>query len=159
MTVQTSERVRFRGEDRELLSTPLCDYLRQKGLSKLFDDWTSTDLWRGYEGTWEVDDGRLYLSHLHGYLKDGTIASMRSVFPECGGRVFASWYSGTLRIPDGRLLCPAVGGFEHIYERDILLTVQNGLIVDEELRENSFVEPVIDHSKTAWEDCDPFPED
>src|ERR1700690_2290404 len=53
----------------------------------------STACWRGYIGTWELKDGRFYLTNISGkYRVDGN------------DPVFADWFSGVLRIPDGELL-------------------------------------------------------
>ncbi len=155
MTVQDPEVIQLRGEARSMLSTPLCEFLRERALNVLFDDWAMSCLWRGYVGTWEVLDGRLYLVHLGGWLKDGTGASIQTVFPSSEGPIFADWFTGVLRIPDGELICEAVGGFDHQYERDIFLAVERGDIVREEMVHHEVVRP--HRVKPSLEDR--FPDD
>ena len=51
---------------------------------------------RGYQATWEIRDGRLYLIGLQGTLAGGRAGSLADLFPDFGRRVFAHWFSGTL---------------------------------------------------------------
>lgn len=59
-----------------------------------------------------------------GPLEDGTPASLASVFPEFPERVFAHWYSGTRRIPQGRRLQYVHMGYGSTCERDLLLEIE-----------------------------------
>jgi len=83
-----------------MCSEPLGDYFAFGGRNPEFE-FNCTALWRGYIGTWEIVGDRLYIVGLSGTLKDGTEATLETVFPGYPDRVFAHWYSGTLRIPEG----------------------------------------------------------
>jgi hypothetical protein len=135
MTAQFSERLIFEGQQVALLSNPLNDYFALGGSDPGFES-TSTALWRGYVGTWEILNDRLYLVELNGTLKSGDEASMESVFPGFTERVFAHWFSGCLRIPQGKRLEYVHMGYASTYERDVLLTLQNGVVVAKEVRVN-----------------------
>jgi hypothetical protein len=87
MTAQFSERLIFEGQQVALLSNPLNDYFALGGRNPGFES-TSTALWRGYVGTWEILNDRLYLVELRGTLKSGDEASVASVFPDFSDRVF-----------------------------------------------------------------------
>jgi hypothetical protein len=50
--------------------------------------------------------------------------------------VFAHWFSGRLRIPQGKLLEYVHGGYASTYERDVLLTLKNGVVISQEVRVN-----------------------
>jgi hypothetical protein len=56
---------------------------------------------RGYQGTWEIREGRLYLIALVGTLKDGAQANLATLFPNSPDGVFAHWYSGPVIEPEG----------------------------------------------------------
>jgi hypothetical protein len=55
---------------------------------------------RGYKGTWEIREGRLYLIKLVGTLADGSKADIATFFPDAPDGVFANWYSGPLIKPE-----------------------------------------------------------
>lgn len=79
----------------------------------------STACWRGYIGSWEVRDGRLYLTGVQGryeVLGDEPVP--------------ADWFSGVLRVPRGELLRYVHMGFESVYERDLYVKVEAGTVVE-----------------------------
>jgi hypothetical protein len=88
----------------------------------------STALWRSYVGDWEIVAGRLYLVSLSGTLADGSDLSLESVFPGFPDRVFAHWYTGTIRVPRGQRLHYLHMGYGSIYERDEMLDFEQGLL-------------------------------
>lgn len=122
MTAQIPESLHFQGEDLALCTNPLDSYFSLGGAKPAFAD-TSTALWRGYIGRWDIVDGRLYLVGLSGTLEDGTPASLETVFPGYGQRVFAHWYTGTLRLPQGRRPKYVHMGYGSVHERDLLIDV------------------------------------
>lgn len=131
MTAQIPETLSFRGKDHALCNEPLGDYFRIARIETPFAS-PSTALWRGYRGKWEIVDGRLYLVALHGRLRNGEGATLATLFPDYPQRVFAHWYSGRLRLPEGRLLDYVHGGYDSRYERDVFLTFERGVLVGEE---------------------------
>jgi hypothetical protein len=135
MTAQMAEVLVFEGETHPMMATPLADYFQLGGHDPGFQA-TSTALWRGYVGRWEIIDARLYLTQLSGYLRSGAEASIGSVFPGFEARVFAHWFSGTIRLPMGKLINYVHGGFASRYERDLLLKIDNGVLVAKTLRHN-----------------------
>jgi hypothetical protein len=136
MTAQVSERLLYEGQAVPLRSTPLASYLKQGGKQGAFQS-TSTANWRGYVGSWEIADNQLYLVGLSGTLKDGTAANVATVFPKSAERVFARWYSGALRIPQGALLEYVHAGFGSRYERELLLNIEEGVVMSTSVQENS----------------------
>lgn len=135
MTAQIAERLLYQGQTWSMCSNPLNDYFAFGGASPGFR-WECTALWRGYVGLWEILDDRLYLLELNGTLEDGSAASLASVFPDYPERVFAHWYSGTLRIPQGRLLKYVHMGYGSTYERDLLLEIERGVVVASGVKHN-----------------------
>lgn len=98
MTAQIAEKLLYQGERVAMCTNPLGDYFAMGGFNPGFES-TSTALWRGYVGGWEIVDGRLYLLSLDGTLEDGIDATLETLFPGFPDRVFAHWHSGTVRIP------------------------------------------------------------
>lgn len=65
MTAQISEGLIYEGQQLSMCTNPLGDYFAMGGDRPRFED-NCTALWRGYVGTWEIVDGRLYLIKLRG---------------------------------------------------------------------------------------------
>ena len=124
MTAQFREKLYYKGYELLMCTTPLASYLAKSGKSPEFGS-LCTACWRGYTGTWEIDRGRLFLIGLKGYLKNGALLTMSSLFPR-QPRVFASWYSGDLRIPRGKMLKNIHMGFASMYEEELIFTIESG---------------------------------
>jgi hypothetical protein len=78
---------------------------------------SSTACWRGYVGTWQVRDGRLFLVALAGsYALIGSEP------------LFADWFTGVLRVPAGRELEDVHMGFGSVYEEELHLRVEEGVV-------------------------------
>jgi hypothetical protein len=135
MTAQIGETIHFQGQRYSMCSEPLNDYFSFGGEKPDFVS-PSTALWRGYTGTWEIVNDRLYLIELAGHLEDGSECTLDTIFPGFPDRVFAHWYSGTLRIPDGKLLEYVHQGYGSTYERDIYIEVSRGCVTDLEVMTN-----------------------
>ncbi|OYU75618.1 MAG: hypothetical protein CFE32_13595 [Alphaproteobacteria bacterium PA3] len=103
MTAQVPEILLLDGEKHGMCTEPLARYLRSIGTKANFRA-PNTSCWRGYIGTWGVIDGRLCLTAIEGNLKSGEIANLETIFPNATGPVFAHWFSGVLRIPQGEVL-------------------------------------------------------
>lgn len=139
MTAQIPERLRYQGEDLAMCTTPLSNYFTVGGKNPGFE-FNCTALWRGYVGSWEIVDDRLYLVGLNGTLEDGTDATLASIFPGFPYRVFAHWYTGTIRIPQGKMLEYVHMGYGSTYERDLLLEIERGVVVSTRAQHNGVAE-------------------
>ena len=128
MTAQIAEVLVFEGVTHHMLATPLDDFFKFGGRNPGFQA-NSTALWRGYVGSWEMVDQRLYLTSLRAQLASGAAASLGSVFPGFEDRVFAHWFSGTIRLPMGKRLQYVHSGFASRYERDVFLKMEAGVLV------------------------------
>ena len=135
MTAQIAEVLVFEGVSHHMLATPLDDFFKWGGRNPGFQV-NSTALWRGYVGSWEIVDQRLYLTSLSARLKSDAEASLGSVFPGFEDRVFAHWFSGTIRLPMGKLLQYVHSGFSSRYERDVFLEIKAGVLVSRSERHN-----------------------
>ena len=136
MTAQISESLHYQVENLPLCTNPLDSYFALGGARPDFAD-TSTALWRGYVGRWDIVDGRLYMVGLSATLTNGQPATLDTVFPGYGERVFAHWYTGTLRVPQGRRLKYVHMGYASTYERDLMLEVERGVLRGTWVRHNA----------------------
>lgn len=135
MTAQIPERLRYQGEDVAMCTNPLSDYFTLGGVNPRFES-NCTALWRGYVGSWEIVDDHLYLIGLNGTLEGGADASLATIFPDYPDRVFAHWYSGTIRIPQGKQLEYVHMGYGSTFERDLFLDIERGVVVATRVRHN-----------------------
>jgi len=135
MTAQASERLLYQGEMRSMCAEPLGMYFALSGVKPDFQ-FTCTALWRGYIGSWEIIDDRLYLVELSGRLMGGTDANLETLFPGYPDRVFAHWYSGKVRIPQGKLLECVHMGYGSVYENDLFLFFDKGVVTKSEVAVN-----------------------
>lgn len=142
MTTQLAETLIHEGKTVSLFSNLLNDFFRQGGHDPGCES-TSTAMWRGYLGTWEIVNGRQHLVELQDPLKFGDEASLESVFHGFPDRVFAHWDSGRLRRPHGKPLKYVHMGDGSRYERDAFLTLLNGVVVN----------PFMAHNGVAQEDA------
>ena len=89
------------------------------------DDWTCTACWRGYIATWEIRNGRFYLN---GFDKKYEIVGDEPIL--------ATWISETIRIPQGEMLEYIHMGYASTYEKDLFITVENGVVKDRRVVDN-----------------------
>jgi hypothetical protein len=147
MTAQIAEKLLYQGEQVAMCTNPLGDYFAMGGFNPRFES-MSTALWRGYVGGWEIVEDRLYLVSLDGTLEDGTDATLETVFPGFPERVFAHWYSGTVRIPQGKQLEYVHMGYASKFEQDLLLEIERGVVVATRVRQNGVAES--DHAPEGY---------
>mgnify|MGYP003583842587 CR=1 FL=1 len=97
----------------------------------------STANHKGYEATWSVVAGKLFLVALAGVAESTSEQDVSTVFPGCSGPVFAEWFSGKIDIQSGRIVEPAE--FNPLFEHQIALTFRSGRVVSKERLERKFV--------------------
>ena len=125
MTEQVPEVFSYEGAHVLTCSMPLSKYLALTGNTRMFAGNCSA-LWRGYRGTWEIRDGRLYLTHLSGQLQNGEVADLNTLFGGHDHPVFADWYSGALIIFRGAELDFVHDDHARIVENDLIVEIDHG---------------------------------
>lgn len=138
MTAQSKEKLKYKGQNLLMSSTPLSQYFAMGGYNPGLRSFITSN-WRGYIGTWEILDNRLYLVELRGtvFADEGEReVSLKDIFPDYPKRVFAHWYTGSLRIPEGELLEYVHMGFQSTYESDLLLEIEKGVLIQVKHRKN-----------------------
>ena len=147
MTAQAREKLIYNGQEYHLATEPLSPYLEKNKIKFVAP---STACWRGYYGSWLIESDKLYLTDLTAYAKtqtnertlfDGVEVGLEYLFPN-QNKVFAEWYSGTLRIPYGKMIYYQHSGYDSIYEKEILLKIESGkLIYSDEIDNTHSINP------------------
>jgi hypothetical protein len=131
MTAQASEILFYKGEEYQITSEPLTDFL--KNSTKSFN-WTNTGCWRGYIGTWKIDNNKLFIVKLEGNSTSGSVG-LDYLFPN-QKEVFANWFSGELKVPQGEMIKYIHRGHFSVYEKDIIFTFSKGIITKQVIVDN-----------------------
>ena len=138
MTAQMPEKLFYKGEEYGIEIEPLGDLLSKSDILRP-GDWSHwSSCWRGYIGSWEIEDNKLYLVGLEGDA-DKESTDLNYVFPN-QEKVFASWFSGQIRLGLGKYLGSEHMFYGSIYEKDLVLTLEDGVVTHEEEFDNSDVE-------------------
>ena len=135
MTAQATEKLIYKDQKLNLCSNPLTRYLETIRNNLKFVAHSSSN-WRGYIGTWRIEDHRLYLSKLNGTVQEAhneREIDLTYLFPDYPDGVFAHLYTGELRCVQGRLINYSHGGYGSIYETDLFLRVERGVVLDERI--------------------------
>jgi hypothetical protein len=138
MTAQVAETLIYHGKELMMFSNPLNPYLRANGIQ--FES-PSTANWRGYKGTWEIKGSeeageRLYLIGLRAHRSYKDIIGLEDIFPGFPNGVFAHWFSGEIRLPQGNQLKYVHMGYASTYEFDLFLEIKKGLVVNKRALHN-----------------------
>lgn len=133
MTAQAGDTLIFEGESYTIASEPLYDYLEQKGIEFIS---MSTACWRGYLATWEIKKDKLFLTELEAYVGNYSKVELSYLFPG-KKEVFAEWFSGEIIVQHGKMLQYFHAGYESIYEKEMYLIFENGVLSDRREAYNS----------------------
>lgn len=140
MTAQASEMILIDGIEQSLCTEPLEYYFGMAQHRPDFDA-NCTAIHRGYIATWQILNDRLYLIDIDGEISTGidssTKVTINDLFPGYTERVFAHWYSGELRIPQGELLHYVHGGYASSYEQDLFIKIVHGIVISQRTQVNS----------------------
>lgn len=147
MTAQVPDGLKIGDQTYRLFTNPL-DTLPAYRRPHFVSD--NTACWRGYVAYWEIKDDTLYLVDLFGSvcvrpeIEGAARASCgghhrngcetrkiraNDLFDMSAGLLPADWYSGDLRVPQGRQLKYIHMGYASRYERYLILEIANGRLV------------------------------
>lgn len=135
MTAQVREIIIYEEQEYRMEEYPLHYYLSKIKTDIMFDD-TFSACWRGYAGRWEIIRNKLYLTGLSNMTGSGYEFSMKTLFPG-QEKVFAEWYSGELRIPRGEMIDHDHRRHIEIYEEDLFLEIENGILINRRVIKNT----------------------
>lgn len=139
MTAQVSETLIYHGKEIMMFTNPLGPYLQANNISFISPH---TANWRGYVGTWEIKGSeeageRLYLVELKAHRSYEDIVGLEEIFPGFPDGVFAHWFSGTIRLPQGKQLKYEHMGYMSVYEYDLFLEIKKGVVTNKHAVHNT----------------------
>lgn len=157
-TGQAPDVLIYDGKIYNLFSNPLEDFYKNEKDRPQFlitPGGTSSGNWRGYVGFWEISEDSLYLKGLDSWLCEGSAVEKATGKAGCSrvdiknlfgskfsqNRVSADWFTGELRIPDGKQIQYVHMGYGSIYEKDIVISVSKGKITGKMIIDNTKKEP------------------
>ncbi len=129
MTAQVMEVLVHKGEEFFMAAEPLRSYLYDQSPNLQFDA-PHTACWRGYKGTWEIVQGKLFLTDLDAYGP-----SIEEIF-DVPLPVFAEWFAGEIRVVVGEQLLYVHMGYGCLYEKDLYIRIEKGIVIAEEEIDN-----------------------
>ena len=134
MTIQAGDILSYNRKKTTIATEPLKPYLETRNdVSFVFK---STALVRGYVGSWKIKNKKLYLVSLVGFIKNNKKVDLRYLFPNTT-EVFAVWFSGDIRIPEGDMLQKNNIGYASIFARDRILNFNKGMLIAETVIDNT----------------------
>ena len=141
MTAQESDSLNYNNIDYSLFSDPLGQYFEKQGY-KYGLRAPHTANWRGYTADWIITDNTLKLVGFNGHLAEedpelGQVIGLEMFGLTKGQCMDATWFTGELRVQDGKMLEYVHAGWASIYEREIILTIQGGQLIDETVIDNT----------------------
>ena len=130
MTIQAGDILSYNGEKITIVTEPLKPYLESRSdISFIFK---STALVRGYIGTWKIKNKKLFLVSLIGFIENNEKVGLNYLFPN-KKEVFADWFSGQIRIPEGNLVKKINIGYASVFERDRMLKFNKGILISDDV--------------------------
>jgi hypothetical protein len=116
-----------------------------------FQEHPNTACWRGYVAEWVIDEGKLFLLKVNGYVSYRGVqsgprskleelrgtnfdifhnkvpATLSEIFGPVSERVLATWFSGELRVPVGEMIEYVHAGYGSRFPKYLLVPVVNGV--------------------------------
>jgi len=143
MSAQLPDKIIFNGASLDLYSNPLEEYFRSKKRKPAFN--TSSQCVRGYVAQWEISHNRLLLKEIQGnylyrnifFQKKYKKISIADLFQKAKNKmVKATWFSGKLRIPQGKMTAFDDHGYASRFEKEIIISVEKGDVVKTVMLDN-----------------------
>ena len=132
MTKQAAEVLILNGEKTSINAKPLQQYLQTRKEIKFKSH--STACYRGYEGTWEIKDNKLFLVRLKASVEGHDEVGLSYLFPG-EDIVFANWFNGNISIDQGKMLDYVHMG-NSLYEKNFVMNFTNGVLVNQYVIDN-----------------------
>lgn len=153
-TAQMPDKLVYNGKTYSIFSNPLESYFeKEKSRPDHLFGFSCTAVWRGYVATWSIDDGYLYLIKL----VEGTCGSkpneipLSKIFPGKETKIKAEWFTGRLKIPQGKMLSYVHMGYGSVYEKELILNIEKGKLISEEVIDNTARKLPSEEEKTIQE--------
>lgn len=133
MTAQLSDTLYYCNNAHSMCNEPLSKYLNDRSIKFVMP---STALNRGYIARWLLSENKLYLIGLKAHLDHDNHVGLGYLFP-LQEKVFADWFSGTIKINQGNLIKYVHSGYGSVYQRSVYLVIENGHLMNEYVKNNN----------------------
>ena len=149
-TAQIADVLIWNGDTLKLFSNPLelradRDSLRVQIFNEKTRKYSEEDIFsfstacnRGYRAEWIIVNDSLFLNNIHDCFNGNITINLSNIFSNIGEnqKLFASWVNGDLYVPQGELILHVNLGYKSIFERETVLSIENGLLKNYELFHN-----------------------
>ena len=127
MTAQVSDNIFIDSQKHRLYCEPLESFWNYDNPKPAFVS-PHTACWRGYIASWKIEGSKLYLTQIE---TENENLKMEKLFPDRQAPVFADWYTGELRVPQGEMTEYVHMFYQSTFESDLFLLADNGIILRE----------------------------
>ena len=132
MTAQFSDHIVMEGQEHRLYCEPLEMFWNGDNPKPDFAP-PHTGCWRGYIASWKVEGSKLYLT---GIDTENENLKMEKVFPDRKPPIFADWFTGELRIPQGEMIQYVHMFYQSRFESDLFLLIDYGIVLKKWIVDN-----------------------
>jgi len=135
---QIPERLIYNDATMMMFSTPLESFFSEVDPKPkiMVEEAKITACVRGYIGTWKIENGYLYLVSLR-YCMEQKEIPLSLIFPFGKPPIEAIWFTGVLRIPQGKMLKYRHMGFLSDFEKDLFIEIKEGKYIKEWVVDNT----------------------
>lgn len=135
MSAQLPDKILLDGRLLDLYSNPLEQYwIRNDTKRPRFV--SAPNCQRGYIAHWEIRDNQFLLTAIGGtYEKwsflgfEKTLYTLKTFMPQAKGKpVKATWFSGKLRVPKGKMTMYEHHGYDSRFEQETIITIDKGVL-------------------------------
>lgn len=140
----------YKADTLKLMNIPLKQYIDTTQINprKMFknEECQNMIVRRGYASTWKIENDSLYLMSIKTVCSDSRMDNSNVEYADLNGviigkyvngKVLVDWFSGSLYSPIGKCIFSADDGYVTSYEREFELNIQNGILMGENLLDNS----------------------
>ncbi len=136
-TAQEPDIIIIEGKKLNLNTNPLSSYLQKNPDALPKTSYQRTSNWRGYTATWSINDGLLFLNNVEMRFPNEDKSSREALVKDVLAEIFppphpvyASWYTGTLIIPDGKQVEYVHMGYGSTYSHYQIFRVRDGKVLE-----------------------------
>lgn len=135
MSAQLPDKILLDGQLLDLYSNPLEQYwIRNDAKRPRFV--SAPNCQRGYIAHWEIRNNQFLLTAIGGtYEKwsflgfEKTLYTLKTFMPQAKGKpVKATWFSGKLRVPKGKMTMYEHHGYDSRFEQETIITIDKGVL-------------------------------
>lgn len=135
-TAQMPDSIEINNVKYHLNTNPLDKYLTEIKWVRPENVSISSANWRGYLASWKIEAGNMLLEDVTILISENsssdsrkTVSILNTLFPNKNG-IIATWYSGALIVPYGKMTNYVHMGYGSSYEKYIILRVSKGVVIE-----------------------------